>query len=455
MGCNAILQEEKIREIYKKNGLQAILFSTSCLFFTQDVQYLMLVLKRKYMSNPFGNAMKQLDKAASIMNLDNNIHEVLKQPDRVLTVSIPVKMDSGEVKVFTGYRSQFNNTLGPYKGGIRYHWNVTIDEVKALSFWMAIKCATVNIPLGGGKGGIIVNPKEMSEGEVERLSRGYIQKIWRNIGSDKDVPAPDVYTTPQIMAWMRDEYEKLVGHPDPGVITGKPIEDGGSEGRGYSTAQGGVYCVRELAKKMDMNPSETTVAIQGFGNAGSFMAKILSSLGYKIVAVSDSRGAIFSEAGLDIAAVEAFKTETKSVTDFPGVKNLRNEELLELDVDVLVPAALENVITDTNAHNIKAKAVVELANGPTTPEADEILKEKGVILVPDVLANAGGVTVSYFEWDQNVKGEHWTEADVLEKLEKIMVDAFNDVWETKETYGIDMRTAAFVRAVERIAGKME
>ena len=401
------------------------------------------------MSNPFENAMSQLDKAAKIMDLDKGVYEVLKQPERVLTVSVPVKMDNGEVKVFTGYRSQYNNTLGPYKGGIRYHWNVSLDEVKALSFWMMVKCATVNIPMGGGKGGIIVNPKEMSEGEIERLSRGYVQKVWRNIGSDKDVPAPDVYTTPQIMSWMRSEYEKLVGHDDPGVITGKPIEDGGSEVRGYSTAQGGVYCVLELANKMSMTPADTKVAIQGFGNAGSFMAKILSEKGYNVVAVSDSRGAIKGSA-LDIEKLEAFKKETGSVVGFEGTEELTNEEILELDVDILVPAALENVITADNAQQIKAKAVVELANGPTTPEADEILKEKGIVVVPDVLANAGGVTVSYFEWDQNVKGEHWSEEDILERLERIMVDAFNEVWDTKEKYSIDMRTAAFVKAIERV-----
>lgn len=406
------------------------------------------------MSNPFENAMAQLDKAARVMNLDKNIHEILKQPERVLTVAIPVKMDSGETKVFTGYRSQFNNALGPYKGGIRYHWNVTLDEVKALSFWMMVKCATVNIPMGGGKGGIIVNPKELSEGELERLSRGFIQKIWRNIGSDKDVPAPDVYTTPQIMAWMRDEYEKLVGQPDPGVITGKPLEQGGSEGRGFSTAQGGVYCVRELAKKLNLIPEQTTVAVQGYGNAGSFMAKILHKQGYKIVAVSDSKGAIYNQAGLDPAAVASWKEQTDSVVGFSGSEEVSNEAILELEVDILVPAALENVITKDNAQNIKAKAVVELANGPTTPEADEILKDKGVLIVPDVLANAGGVTVSYFEWDQNVKGEHWSEADVLQKLEKIMVDSFNEVWETKERYSVDMRTAAFVKAIERVAAKM-
>ena len=405
--------------------------------------------------DPFENAMKQLDNASKIINLNSDVHEILKSPERVLTVSIPVKMDNGSTKVFTGFRSQYNNALGPYKGGIRYHWNVSLEEVKALSFWMMVKCATVNIPMGGGKGGIIVNPKELSEGEIERLSRGYIEKIWRDIGSDKDIPAPDVYTTPQIMAWMRDEYEKLVGHSDPGVITGKPIEQGGSEGRGFSTAQGGAYCTRELATKLGLVPSETTVAIQGFGNAGSFMAKILAEMGYKIVAVSDSKGGIKSDDGLDISALTVYKEKTGSVVGFGGTEAISNEEILELAVDILVPAALENVITAENVGNIRAKSIVELANGPTTPEADEILKEKGIVVVPDVLANAGGVTVSYFEWDQNIKGEHWTEVDVLEKLEKIIVDAFHEVWETKEKYNIDMRTAAFVKAIERVASKME
>jgi len=414
--------------------------------------------------------MSQLNKAAKIMNLDKDIHEILKQPDRVLSVSIPIKMDSGEIKVFTGYRSQYNNTLGPYKGGIRYHPGVTLDEVKALSFWMMVKCATVNIPMGGGKGGVIVNPKELSEGELERLSRGYVQKIWRDIGSDKDVPAPDVYTTPQIMSWMRNEYEKLVGHKDPGVITGKPLEDGGSEGRGFSTAQGGVYCVRELAKKMNMKPEETTVAIQGYGNAGSFMAKILHKLGYKIVAVSDSKGGVFyNEHGLDPEKIDEIKKSGSplacyclgnacSIDDVPHegpCKHINNDQLIELDVDILVPAALENQITADNAGKIKAKAIVELANGPTTPEADEILKEKGIVVVPDVLANAGGVTVSYFEWDQNVKGQHWSEEEVLQKLEKTMVTSFDEVWETKEKYNIDMRTAAFVKAIERVTEKLK
>ncbi|MBU0660888.1 Glu/Leu/Phe/Val dehydrogenase [Patescibacteria group bacterium] len=404
--------------------------------------------------NAFDNAMTQLNTAAVLMNLDPSIHNILSHPERVLEVAIPVKMDDGSTKVFTGYRSQYNDVLGPYKGGIRYHPNVSKDEVKALSFWMMIKCATVNIPMGGGKGGVIVDPKELSAGETERLSRGYVQKLWRNLGSDKDVPAPDVYTTPQIMGWMRNEYEKLVGYADPGVITGKSLEDGGSEGRSFSTAQGGVYCTIELAKKLALEPKETTVAIQGFGNAGSHMASILSGLGYKIVAVSDSKGAIVNMEGLAIDVLSQHKQETGSVISFEGTETISNEEILELDVDILIPAALEHVITKENVGRIQAKSIVELANGPTTPEADKILHEKGIVVVPDVLANAGGVTVSYFEWDQNVKGEHWTEKVVLEKLEKIMVDAFNTVWANKEEYAVDMRTAAFVSAIERVAEKM-
>lgn len=403
--------------------------------------------------NPFENAMSQLNKAAKIMNLDKNLHEVLKQPDRVLTVAIPVKMDNGEVRVFTGYRSQFNNAMGPYKGGIRYHQNVSIDEVKALSFWMTIKCATVNIPMGGGKGGVIVDSKTLSPGELERLSRGYIQKIWRSVGAQVDVPAPDMYTTPTIMGWMQNEFEKLLGHADPGFITGKAIKDGGSEGRETATAQGGVYCVKELAKKLGLNAGDTKVAVQGMGNVGGFMAKILSQEGYKIVAISDSKGGVYGE-NLDLNKLFAHKESTGSVQNFEGAQNVSNAELLELPVDILVPAAMENQITTENVNNIKAKVIVEMANGPTTPEADEILKEKGIILVPDVLANAGGVTVSYFEWYQNVHNEKWTEAEVFAKLEPMMVQAFNEVWDTKEKYSIDMRTAAFVKAIERVTSKM-
>ena len=416
------------------------------------------------MNNPFENAMSQLDKAAKIMNLDKGIYEVLKQPNRVLTVSIPVRMDNSEVKVFTGFRSQFNDAMGPYKGGIRYHQNVSLDEVKALSFWMMIKCATVNIPMGGGKGGIIVNSHELSETELEKMSRGYIQKIWREIGSDKDVPAPDMYTNGKIMGWMRDEYEKLLGKADPGVITGKSLADGGSEGRETATAQGGVYVVRELAKKVGLKPEETTVAVQGMGNVGGFMAKLLKQDGYKVVAISDSKGGvvvknkeegIMNNAVLGLERIFEYKENTGSVKDCPETDNISNEELLELPVDILVPAAMENQITMDNVNNIKAKYVVEMANGPTTPEADEVLKERGVILVPDVLSNAGGVTVSYFEWYQNVHNEKWDEAEVFAKLEPIMIQSFNEVWETKEKYNIDMRTAAFVKAIERVAAKMK
>jgi glutamate dehydrogenase len=419
----------------------------------------MYILINPYMSThtPFDNAMQQLSTAATLMQLDMNIHRILQAPDRVIEVSIPVRMDSGDVRVFTGYRSQYNNALGVYKGGIRYHPDVTIDEVKALSFWMAIKCATVNIPLGGAKGGVIVNPKELSAGELERLSRGYMQKMWPVLGSDKDVPAPDVYTTPEIMNWMREEYESIVGYADPGVITGKPLEQGGSEGRSYATAQGGYYCVRELSTKMNWTPSETTIAIQGFGNAGAHTAEILSRDGYKVVALSDSQGGIYDETGIDIAAAQQVKQAeglARYIVDHPSAHIITNEALLQLSVHILVPAALENVITVTNADSVQAQAIVELANGPTTPEADIVLRSRGITVIPDVLANAGGVTVSYFEWDQNVKGKHWSEAEVLNKLETIMVTAFHDIWDTADLYKVDLRTGAFVRAIERIATRI-
>jgi len=421
------------------------------------------------MQSAFSNAMSQLDNAFKYLEVREELKEELKRPNHVHEFDIEVEMDSGEKKVFKGYRSQYNNARGPYKGGIRYHQDVSEDEVKALSFWMTMKCAAVGIPLGGGKGGIIVNPKELSIGELERLSRGYIQKIYKEIGPTKDIPAPDVYTTPQIMAWMLDEYEKLVGYHAPGVITGKPLELGGSQGRGFSTAQGGVYCLDEATKKLGKRPEETTIAIQGFGNAGSFMAKILHGKGYKIVAVSDSKGGVYNEGGLDPQKAEKIKRDggelgcycKGSVCNIDEIgtngpcRKVSNEELLELPVDVLVPAALENQITHENAENIKAKLVVELANGPTTPEADEILFKNGITLVPDILANAGGVTVSYFEQVQNAANFYWTEEEVLAKLKPIMVDSFNEIWETKEKHGIDMRTAAFVVAVDRVVKAME
>jgi glutamate dehydrogenase len=406
------------------------------------------------MKSAFENAMKQLDTAASILKLDLGILLRLQSPDRVVRVSIPVVMDSGETKVFTGYRSQYNNSLGVYKGGIRYHWNVSEDEVMALSFWMMVKCATVGLPLGGGKGGVIVNPKELSKGELERLSRGYVQKLYPFLGSHIDVPAPDVYTTPEIMGWMRSEFETLIGKPDPGMITGKAIADGGSEGRSYATAQGGVYCTIELAKKMGLKPEETTVAIQGFGNAGAHMARILSDLGYKIVAVSDSKGGITAQS-LSVDVLEKYKEENGSVIGFEGTETITNEQLLELPVDILIPAALENQITAENAPRVQAKAIVELANGPTTPEADVILHEKGIVVVPDVLANAGGVTVSCFEWQQNVAGEHWSEADVLQKLETIMVRSFGEVWDMAQKHSVDLRTGAFIKAIDAVAKAMK
>ncbi len=420
------------------------------------------------MQNPFENAIQQLDRAARLITLPKAIHEVLKAPERILTVSLPVTMDSGETKVFTAYRSQYNDARGPFKGGIRYHPDVTLDEVKALSFWMAMKCAVVGIPLGGGKGGIIVNPKELSHGELERLSRAYIQAIYKYLGPTQDVPAPDVYTTPEIMGWMLDEYEKLVGVHAPGMITGKPIALGGSAGRGFSTAQGGVYVLREAAKKLELEPEKTTVAVQGFGNAGSHMAKLLRNLGYRIVALSDSKGGIYRKEGLDPRRVDEVKKQGSvvgcycegSVCDLraeangQSCKKISNEHLLELPVDILVPAALENVITKENAGQVKAKLIVELANGPVTPEADEILEKKGIVSAPDILANAGGVTVSYFEQVQNAMNYYWTEEEVLAKLEKIMVESFHAVWDRKEKYDVSLRTAAFVLAVERIAEAM-
>jgi glutamate dehydrogenase len=412
------------------------------------------------MHSAFENAMKQLDTAASILKLDPGVLLRLQSPDRVVRVSIPVMMDSGETKVFTGYRSQYNNSLGVYKGGIRYHWNVSEDEEMALSFWMMVKCATVGLPLGGGKGGVIVNPKELSKGELERLSRGYVQKLYPFLGSHIDVPAPDVYTTPEIMGWMRNEFETLIGKPDPGMITGKAIVDGGSEGRSFSTAQGGVYCTIELAKKMGLKPEETTVAIQGFGNAGAHMARILSDLGYKIVAVSDSKGGIKcrienAECKMNISELEVYKETNGSLIGFEGTETITNEQLLELPVDILIPAALENQITAENASRVQAKAIVELANGPTTPEADVILHQKGIVVVPDVLANAGGVTVSCFEWQQNVAGEHWTEEDVLQKLETIMVRSFTEVWDMAQQHSVDLRTGAFIKAIDAVAKAMK
>ncbi|MCD6472108.1 Glu/Leu/Phe/Val dehydrogenase [Candidatus Aerophobetes bacterium] len=401
--------------------------------------------------NPFKMAQAQLDKAAKKLNLDPQMHAFLREPMRELWVSIPVRMDDGTTKIFRGFRVQYNDARGPTKGGIRFHPEETVDTVRALSAWMTWKCATVNIPYGGSKGGIICNTKEMSQGEIERLARGYIDQIWRFIGPEKDIPAPDVYTNPQIMAWMMDEYSKIMGYNVPAVITGKPIPLGGSLGRGDATAMGVVYTIREAAKIVGIDLKGATVAIQGYGNAGYNLSRLLAKRGCKVIAVCDSKGGILNDEGLDYEAVKEHKNKTRSVIGFPGAKQITGEELLTLKCDFVIPAALENQITGRNADNIKAKVVAEAANGPVTLEADEILSKKGVFQVPDFLCNAGGVTVSYFEWVQNIYGYYWTEEEVYEKLDKKMTKAFYDVYEMAKRESVDNRTAAYMVAVDRVA----
>ena len=405
--------------------------------------------------NPFRIAQEQLDEAAEHLKLDPATHAMLREPMRELHVLIPVRMDDGRVEVFQGFRVQYNDARGPTKGGIRFHPEETIDTVKALAAWMTWKTAVVDIPYGGGKGGVICNPKEMSEGELERLSRGYIRALGEFIGPEKDIPAPDVYTNPQIMAWMMDEFSKLRGYNTPGVITGKPLPLGGSLGRGDATARGGIFTVREAAKHLGLDLKGAPVAVQGYGNAGYYAAKLSKEyFGAKIVAVSDSRGGIYSEAGLDPEAVLKHKQEGGSVVGFPGAEQISNEELLELDVTLLWPAALENVITEENAPRIKAKIIAEAANGPTTPEADRILHEKGAFVIPDFLCNAGGVTVSYFEWVQNINGYYWSEEEVYERLDAKMTKAFHDVLEMHKERKVHMRLAAYLVAVQRVAEAM-
>jgi glutamate dehydrogenase (NAD(P)+) len=408
--------------------------------------------KTKVAPNPFEVAQRQLDEAAEVLQLDPAVHELLRWPLRELHVTLPVRMDDGSTKIFHGFRVQYNDSRGPTKGGIRYHPDETIDTVRALAAWMTWKCAVVDIPLGGGKGGIICNPKEMSQGELERLSRAYIRQVGRIIGLEKDVPAPDVYTTPQIMAWMADEFSFMQGYNEFGVITGKPLALGGSAGRGDATARGGIYCLREAAVALDIDLKGATTAIQGYGNAGSFAHKLGQELlGLKVVAVSDSKGGIYSEKGLEYDDVLAFKEKTGTVVGFPGTKKITNEELLELDVTVLVPSALESVITASNASRIKAKITVELANGPTTPEADKILHDNGVYVIPDFLCNAGGVTVSYFEMVQNAYDYYWTEELVHERLDAKMTSAFHAVHQAAQSHKVHNRLAAYLVAVNRVA----
>jgi glutamate dehydrogenase (NAD(P)+) len=402
--------------------------------------------------NPFAIAQQQLDDAAEIIQLDAAIHELLRWPLRELHVTLPVKMDDGSTQVFHGFRVQYNDARGPTKGGIRFHPDETIDTVRALAAWMTWKTAVVDIPLGGGKGGVICNPKAMSPGELERLSRAYIRQVGRIIGEEVDVPAPDVYTTPQIMAWMMDEYSFIRGYNVPGVITGKPIPLGGSAGRGDATARGGMYCTREAAKVLGLDTKGATMAIQGFGNAGRFAATLGQELlGAKIVAVSDSKGGVHNADGLDPHKVIAHKQETGSVINYAGAQNISNAELLELEVDILAPSALENQITGENAGDIKGKIIAELANGPTTPEADDVLYENGLYVIPDFLCNAGGVTVSYFEQVQNAYDFYWDVGLVHERLDSKMTTAFHAVDQTARKYNINNRMAAYVVAVQRVA----
>ena len=402
--------------------------------------------------NPFKIAQAQLDQAAEILGLDPATHALLREPMREFHVTIPVRMDDGTVKVFKGFRVQYNDARGPTKGGLRFHPDETIDTVRALAAWMTWKTSVVDIPLGGGKGGVICNPKEMSMGELERLSRGYIRAIGHYIGTEVDVPAPDVYTTPQIMAWMMDEYSKIVGYNAPGVITGKPLPLGGSAGRGDATARGGMYCIREAAQVLGLELKGATVAVQGYGNAGQFAHKLVTEMfGCKVVAVSDSKGGIYKADGLDFDAVLAHKKGTRSVVGFDGTEGVSNAELLELDVDILIPAALENQVGDWNAGDIKAKAVAELANGPTTPEADEILYQKGIYVIPDFLCNAGGVTVSYFEQVQNAYDFYWEVDEVYQRLDQKMTAAFHAVHNTAQKYNVHNRMGAYIVAVARVA----
>ncbi|MFC1742013.1 Glu/Leu/Phe/Val dehydrogenase [Nanoarchaeota archaeon] len=406
------------------------------------------------MVNPFEDTQNRIRKLTGLCGKEGVTFreadlDILFSPRRTLVVNFPVTFRDGTVRVVNGYRVQYNDARGPTKGGIRFHPQVDIDEVKALALWMTLKTAVVDLPFGGAKGGITINPKETSPEDLEKVSRGFVQQIHNFVGPDKDIPAPDVYTNAQVMAWMLDEFEKIKGCKAPGMITGKPIDLGGSLGRDVATSLGGAYVLREAADVYDIG-KDATVAVQGFGNAGMNVAKILAKWGYKIVAVSDSKGGVWSEDGLNVAELVEVKKKTGSVVNLPGVKKVSNEEILFLDVDVVVPAALENQVTEKNAGLMKAKIVLELANGPVTRAADEILHKNAVVVLPDILANAGGVTVSYFEWVQNLQGSYWTEEDVFAKLEKKMVASWKDVHELAKLHDVDHRTAAYIVAVNRI-----
>ncbi|HEX4001339.1 MAG TPA: Glu/Leu/Phe/Val dehydrogenase [Candidatus Acidoferrales bacterium] len=401
--------------------------------------------------NPHRIAQIQFDIAAEYLKLDAGLRQILRTPKRVLEVSIPTKMDTGQVKVFTGYRVQHNVARGPAKGGIRYHPNVTVDEVKALATWMTWKCATVNIPFGGGKGGVICDPKRMSKAELERMTRRYASEILPLIGPEQDIPAPDVYTDAQTMAWIMDTYSMTKGYSSLGVVTGKPVSIGGSEGRKEATARGVLVTVEEACKVKKIPLRGAAVAIQGFGNAGSMVAKLFAEKKARIVAISDSRGGVFNSRGIDPLKAMRYKERSGTVVGMPGTSRISNDDLLTMKCDILIPAALENVITLNNVDQIKAKIVAEAANGPTTPHADEALARKGIMLLPDILANAGGVTASYFEWVQDLQSFFWPAAEVNLKLESLMRRAFLEVHESMRKHRTHMRTGAYVLAVGRVA----
>jgi len=412
----------------------------------------------------FNDALRRLDTAAALTDVDSETLIRLRQPEQAIQVSVPVRMDNGSLQVFSGYRVRHNSFRGPTKGGLRYHPSVNLDEVKALAFWMTFKCAVVGIPYGGGKGGVAVNPKDLSRMELERLSRSFISRIAPFIGPDTDIPAPDVYTNSTIMGWMADEYSKIAGHQSPAVITGKPLALGGSLGREDATGRGAYYCIKELEQRRGWEPTKVRVAVQGWGNAGQHVARLLHADGYKIVAASDSRGGVYKEDGFDVPSLMQFKNETRqlkavyckgSVCELVDHTLLSNEELLELDVDLLLPSAVENVINAENAGRIKAPCIVELANGPITADADVILCEKGTLIVPDILANAGGVTVSYFEWVQNRAGLAWELEEVHSRLETIMRREFAAIYSLMDELDSDMRTAAYVHALKRLATAIE
>lgn len=396
------------------------------------------------------NCYNQIDKVAKILNLGQAELDILTIPKRILTFSYPVRLDSGDIRYFTGYRVQFNDARGPTKGGIRFHPEVNLEEIKTLAFLMTLKCAVVSLPYGGAKGGVMIDPSKFSENELEKVSRGYIRETYNFIGPRIDIPAPDVNTDARIMAWMLDEYEKLEGKHTPDAITGKPISLLGSKARDYSTSMGGAFVLQEMIESFDMKPKKTTVAVQGFGNVGMNIARILKEWGYKVVAVSDSKNGIYNVNGLNIKDVISHKEKTGKLSRFKGAKELSNEALLELKADVLVPAALEDQITKKNANSIKAKLVLEMANRPITPEADETLLEKNIFVMPDILANAGGVVVSYFEWVQNSQNFYWSEQVVLDRLKTYMADAVRELSKVCSNFKCDMRASLYVNAVKKI-----